>query len=755
MFYSHEILTSRKYGVATVWLVATLGQKSSLKRINRKQILEVDVPKACQTIVDPVAPMALRLQGNLLYGISRVYLQQCGYVLSDAQIAQNELQMMLRTVKDAALDPDAGRARPEQLILQDDPSFLPDFTLPPPELLAELDSRFNLDIVHSGESQSLTPFCSQQSQDSSHVGVVGGLVLPTSSPGLPGQFRLEGDDELGGLGGPSAMLGDDDMVEIEDPDFMFGDDGEIVHLSPGRRSARTPVRSAGTPVSGDAGTSARVRREHKEGRQAIGQFPGDQEDIQFPVYNEELPEDEVLSSDAPQQSSEHAEIVESSESFSAPLRRRRVARTLPTDATTELRNKVLADWNTNYRANMKAAARQKIQYRATVQAKKNAEHYVWNSGIGDIGQRIFGLQPNPFNMFIGDGLFESITGLSHKKAGGTKHDRDSGIDDATQEESRRVRQKTEEPEFGRGGDEEGFLMPGDDDAVELPREAASALDDQQIFSAMPWNMSASIRGSSAIPRSGRVGMMGSAEQGRPISRLVSASPLHGRGQPSVLEAFPNFTSDADFGGDDFGLPGLSSDLPQPAAAPEVSTRVREALSTEGANFVTFINDRIMEKRSRTQDDMEQMSDVVQAEAAADIEKITFEELLPPNENTKMIACQGLMMVLALGTKGMLKVQQPEHLGDISLKLTDKAKAMQVVEISDGEESGGEKSVGEDGDGANDEGLDLQEAADDLEAQDHDMEDVVMEEEEEGHFQEQFSAGHAAQEEDDRDLLYDD
>lgn len=48
-------------------LVATLGSKSSLKRINRKQILEVDVEKACQTIVDPVAPMALRLQGNLLY----------------------------------------------------------------------------------------------------------------------------------------------------------------------------------------------------------------------------------------------------------------------------------------------------------------------------------------------------------------------------------------------------------------------------------------------------------------------------------------------------------------------------------------------------------------------------------------------------------------------------------------------------------------------------------------------------------------
>ena len=47
-------------------LVATLGSKSSSKKINRKAIQDVDVPKACRTIIDPVAPMALRLQGNLL-----------------------------------------------------------------------------------------------------------------------------------------------------------------------------------------------------------------------------------------------------------------------------------------------------------------------------------------------------------------------------------------------------------------------------------------------------------------------------------------------------------------------------------------------------------------------------------------------------------------------------------------------------------------------------------------------------------------
>jgi len=47
-------------------LVATLGSKSAARKVNRKAILDVDVPKACDTIMHPEAPMALRLQGNLL-----------------------------------------------------------------------------------------------------------------------------------------------------------------------------------------------------------------------------------------------------------------------------------------------------------------------------------------------------------------------------------------------------------------------------------------------------------------------------------------------------------------------------------------------------------------------------------------------------------------------------------------------------------------------------------------------------------------
>jgi meiotic recombination protein REC8 len=107
-------------------LVATLGSKSNLKKVSRKAILDVDVIKTCDTIIEPAAPMALRLSGNLLYvvspgssriptnrstdlhsfryGITRVYAQQCGYVLGDAEAARNSMLAMFKALKSDGLD---------------------------------------------------------------------------------------------------------------------------------------------------------------------------------------------------------------------------------------------------------------------------------------------------------------------------------------------------------------------------------------------------------------------------------------------------------------------------------------------------------------------------------------------------------------------------------------------------------------------------------------------------------------------------
>ena len=45
------------------------------------------------------------------YGVSRVFSQQCGYVLSDAQLAQFNMRALLKAVRTSELDPNAGKAR--------------------------------------------------------------------------------------------------------------------------------------------------------------------------------------------------------------------------------------------------------------------------------------------------------------------------------------------------------------------------------------------------------------------------------------------------------------------------------------------------------------------------------------------------------------------------------------------------------------------------------------------------------------------
>jgi meiotic recombination protein REC8 len=95
-------------------LVATIGPKSSTRRITRKAIQEVNVKKACKTILEPPgAPIALRLQGNLLYGVSRVYSHQCTYVLTDAEKIQSRMEAYyaLGASHQNAIDPDAGKAK--------------------------------------------------------------------------------------------------------------------------------------------------------------------------------------------------------------------------------------------------------------------------------------------------------------------------------------------------------------------------------------------------------------------------------------------------------------------------------------------------------------------------------------------------------------------------------------------------------------------------------------------------------------------
>lgn len=92
-----------------------MGPKSSTRKITRKAIQDVNIPKACLTIIDPGAPIALRLQSNLLYGVSRVYSQQYAYMLGDTEKVQAHIQTFYRVWGNSTIDLQADKTTARQV----------------------------------------------------------------------------------------------------------------------------------------------------------------------------------------------------------------------------------------------------------------------------------------------------------------------------------------------------------------------------------------------------------------------------------------------------------------------------------------------------------------------------------------------------------------------------------------------------------------------------------------------------------------
>ncbi|BGP52952.1 R8 protein [Rhodotorula sphaerocarpa] len=106
MFYSTEILTSRKEGLAVFWLAATVGSRggTAVRKLSKKELLGCDVVKACEKVREPEEPLALRLSSNLLMGIARVFSQQ--YTIYAADVQQLEAALKRVISESVAAKPD-------------------------------------------------------------------------------------------------------------------------------------------------------------------------------------------------------------------------------------------------------------------------------------------------------------------------------------------------------------------------------------------------------------------------------------------------------------------------------------------------------------------------------------------------------------------------------------------------------------------------------------------------------------------------
>ncbi|KAJ2305298.1 sister chromatid cohesion protein 1 [Coemansia sp. RSA 2706] len=92
MFYAEAIL-SKKGPLAKVWLAAHLERK-----LTKAQLLQASIPSSVGAIIghDQGPPLALRLSGQLLLGVARIYARKARYLLEDCSEALVRIKMAFR-----------------------------------------------------------------------------------------------------------------------------------------------------------------------------------------------------------------------------------------------------------------------------------------------------------------------------------------------------------------------------------------------------------------------------------------------------------------------------------------------------------------------------------------------------------------------------------------------------------------------------------------------------------------------------------
>lgn len=89
MFYS-ETLLQKTGPLARVWLSANMERK-----LSKTHILQSNLQNSVEAIIAPdQAPMALRLSGQLLLGVVRIYSRKARYLLDDCSEALLKIKMV-------------------------------------------------------------------------------------------------------------------------------------------------------------------------------------------------------------------------------------------------------------------------------------------------------------------------------------------------------------------------------------------------------------------------------------------------------------------------------------------------------------------------------------------------------------------------------------------------------------------------------------------------------------------------------------
>ncbi|KAK9495584.1 Rec8 like protein-domain-containing protein [Lipomyces doorenjongii] len=230
MFYSESLL-SKKGPLARVWLAANLERK-----LSKAQFLQTSIEKSVGAIVgDDVAPMALRLSGQLLLGVVRIYSRKAKYLLDDCNEALLKLRMTFSKGNvDLATGPVA--ANPQQLTL---PNTITDLDLLLPDPSIALGFNLNLDAP-----------ATQATVTGAHTSNVKDITLPELQDSIELARGTDMDDEL-------ANMGDDELV-LDTGEFLEGETSADVPMTGDEGRYMAPIDEYMPDESIEIGRDAQV-----------------------------------------------------------------------------------------------------------------------------------------------------------------------------------------------------------------------------------------------------------------------------------------------------------------------------------------------------------------------------------------------------------------------------------------------------------------------------------------------------------------
>lgn len=583
-------------------------------------------------------------------------------------------------------------SRRAQLILVDDPSFIPDFVLPV------------LDFDHHGELILPVIDFSQRSKASSQLSPVDNSSgSPADLPFIDLNIRHSSSQASVNIASPfdkskrpqndnsmMSMFGQEEALPWDAYPLRIDADGNVeepelpFYPSQGEKNPfdENGELAPGVP-SGPAIPNDEVPIMYGDDDAQIA-FGDDEQQQQYPImdpaqqkapYTKDvpLPSEEELSSDL-------GDLPPSQ-----PKRRQRKIKTLAPDSATHISRADFKSWSDNYMARI-AEAHDVPRQVTAAQAKKNAYILVFGMGLGDIGvlNDFPGVQHELAEFFAGDsfmdmmmsdmlaGVEEQAEEEMEEGARGAARRRSAsvafGSEDGQSQDGRRVRSRADDGEEqdqqisqsqqdGQIG-KDGMVAFGSDPADMVPEigreHPGSALSDHRRSSHAPWNRQSSV------------------EAGR---NAVDGSPLVGRG--SILQqSNVKFSDDGApaFGSDGFaplqydGIAHDLSSLGEIGAAAGVSTHeastsqlMRQALDREGRNFLGFVEGFAA---LRGEGD----------EHRANLRWVEFDGLFEKHDKTQAVVAQAFLHVLALATKGQVRVKQEgleenEPFGKIRLGVT--------------------------------------------------------------------------------------